>query len=422
MKNNQVIFDGFFTPAECEEFLNKYSSDFKPMDVLGDDKDHRVAQGKWIFGENDMFVERYKLLVCALTGIPISHQEAPHLVMYDVGGKYDAHHDFFHPNTDYYEGHTKVGGQRVVSTLLYLNDNFTGGETAFPKRDIVVKPKTGRILAWRNITLSNELDYNSLHTGKPVISGKKFVLIIWTRERDLKANNNVKAVEENKKVAEFNHTPLVHTQPTNNNDYNKLPSEFDMNTENKPTTDTDKPNAPTLRELTKNVHEEAENTAFMRLFAAGALTEKEYAHYLTQMVLIYTALEGKLKGTPIMDALPGIERLSNMRKDLKYYTEKVGVMPLSYSTLEYYNKILRIDNVSELFAHYYVRVGGDLFGGQMLKKCVTGANSWYDFDPALVTQLKMNLRKLAVPDLADFANNAYYYNITILDDIIGKKL
>ena len=421
MKNNQVIFDGFFTPDECEEFLSRYSNDFKPMDVLGNDKDHRVAQGKWIFDENDMFVERYKLLVCALTGIPISHQEAPHLVMYDVGGKYDAHHDFFHPNTDYYEGHTKVGGQRVVSTLLYLNDNFTGGETAFPKRDIIVKPKTGRILAWRNITLNSELDYNSLHAGKPVISGKKFVLIIWTRERDLKTN---KIVEKptTQSIVEFNHTPLVNTIATSNNDYNKLPSEFDMNTQNKPTTNAEQPTAPTLRELTKDAHEQAENTAFMRLFAAGLLTEKEYAHYLTQMVLIYTALESKLKGSVLMKALQGIERVPNMRKDLAYYTEKVGVLPISCITMDYYNRIVKMKNDSELFAHYYVRVGGDLFGGQMLKKLVKGANSWYDFDETRSAELKMNLRKLAIPDLARAADDAYWENIMILDDIVTTKL
>jgi prolyl 4-hydroxylase len=420
MKNNTVVFDDFFSADECSEFLARHTGDFKHMDVLGNEKEHRVAHGKWIFDENDIFVERFKLLVCALTGIPITHQEAPHLVKYDVGGKYDAHHDFFHPNTDYYEGHTKVGGQRVVSSLLYLNEDFLGGETEFPKREKIVTPKTGRILSWRNVKLNDELDYDSLHAGKPVISGTKYILIIWTRERDLK-NNNAMTEQQPKSVVNFDHTPIKQdSKPAE--DFSKLNGQFDIQAsaivqnDSRAKNETEKISQSTLRDLTANEHARAENTPFMRLFAANLITPDEYTHYLTQMVLIYTALEGKLMNSEIMKALPGIERTPNMRKDLAYYTSKYGVKPLNPVAVSYYNDILKM-NIGEVFAHYYVRAAGDLFGGQMLKKLVHGANSWYDFGENEAV-LRQRLRSFAVPELAPDVKRAYERNIELLNSII----
>ena len=46
----------------------------------------------------------------------------------------------------------------------------------------------------------------------------------------------------------------------------------------------------TLRELTAQSHAKAENTHFMRLFMAKAITEEEYMEYITQLSVIYTAL------------------------------------------------------------------------------------------------------------------------------------
>lgn len=176
---------------------------------------------------------------------------------------------------------------------------------------------------------------------------------------------------------------------------------------------------PTLRELTKKYHDAAESTMFMRLFAAKAITEIEYAKYLTQMVLVYTALETKLAQIPeFADIFKGGWRLSNMRRDLAKFTENVGAQSICSSTVDYYNEILQLKDSSELFAHYYVRIAGDLFGGQMLKKLVPGAASWYDFDDATSNSLRISLRNLAQPSLADDVAAAYTWNISILVELL----
>ena len=176
-----------------------------------------------------------------------------------------------------------------------------------------------------------------------------------------------------------------------------------------------------LRELTKEHHDAAESTMFMRLFAAKAITEVEYAKYLTQMVLVYTALETKLAQIPeFADIFKGGWRLSNMRQDLAKFTENVGAQSICLSAVDYYNEILQMKDANELFAHYYVRIAGDLFGGQMLKKLVPGAASWYDFDDDVSNSLRISLRNLARPALSPWVAVAYDWNILILKDLIKE--
>src|SRR4029077_19939128 len=38
--------------------------------------------------------------------------------------------------------------QRDYTALVYLNDNFTGGELVFPDRDVVITPKPGLLVAF----------------------------------------------------------------------------------------------------------------------------------------------------------------------------------------------------------------------------------------------------------------------------------
>jgi len=75
----------------------------------------------------------------------------------------------------------KRGGQRAKSALVYLNDDFTGGETEFPKINIRVSPQKGKLVLWDNTFEDGNPDHDSLHAGLPVISGTKYIAVIWIR-------------------------------------------------------------------------------------------------------------------------------------------------------------------------------------------------------------------------------------------------
>ena len=177
------IIDYQITQNECQELIDMGSENLTNASTLGAViENYRVAENTWIYSKTEL-TGKIKKLISDKTGLPTEHQEQIHVVKYNVGGEYKTHHDFFHPNTDYYDDTMKSGGQRVYSCLFYLNDGFEGGETEFPIKKIKVTPKTGRLLIWSNINPDGKLDDESLHAGLPVISGTKWIAIIWVREK-----------------------------------------------------------------------------------------------------------------------------------------------------------------------------------------------------------------------------------------------
>jgi len=72
----------------------------------------------------------------------------------------------FKPHTDTHRGNA----ERAFTVILYLNDDFLGGETAFPGLDYHCRPAPRRVLVF----LPTEL-----HAGLPVSRGEKVVLVFW---------------------------------------------------------------------------------------------------------------------------------------------------------------------------------------------------------------------------------------------------
>jgi prolyl 4-hydroxylase len=121
-------------------------------------------------------------MISSMINIPIENMEGTHVVKYQIGGEYKGHHDFFHPGEGYYENEIKRGGQRTKTALVYLNDDFTGGETEFPNISRMIKPLKGKLVIWDNMNDAGQLNYDSFHAGLPVISGVKYIAVIWIRE------------------------------------------------------------------------------------------------------------------------------------------------------------------------------------------------------------------------------------------------
>jgi prolyl 4-hydroxylase len=175
-------FKNVLSVDDCNELIQMSKDKLFSTNVLGEQiKDYRTAEGMWITEKTEL-TDKIKNIVSEKTNLPIENQEQIHIVKYNIGGEYKVHHDFLHPNTDYFESQTKRGGQRRYSCLFYLNDNFLGGETDFPKIEYKVNPKIGKLVVWKNLNDDLTLNYNSLHAGLPVLSGEKWICIVWVRE------------------------------------------------------------------------------------------------------------------------------------------------------------------------------------------------------------------------------------------------
>jgi hypothetical protein len=63
---------------------------------------------------------------------------------------------------------------RRISTVYYLNDNYTGGEINFPRFNITFKPKANQMIVFPSSYVYN-------HSVSPVIDGTRYAVVSWLR-------------------------------------------------------------------------------------------------------------------------------------------------------------------------------------------------------------------------------------------------
>jgi prolyl 4-hydroxylase len=105
------------------------------------------------------------------------------ILHYGPTGEYRPHFDYFPPDQPGSAVHTARGGQRVATLVIYLNDVPGGGETIFPEAGLSVAAKQGGAVYFRYMNGQRQLDPLTLHGGAPVITGEKWIMTKWMRER-----------------------------------------------------------------------------------------------------------------------------------------------------------------------------------------------------------------------------------------------
>ena len=177
------VHQDFITDEEREYILEKAQSDFEDSIILGGtDTNIRKSKTAWL-SRNDPVVKPIIERVCKLSGVPHENAEKLQVVKYQPNGFYNEHHDAAcDPGKTSYE-FEQNGGQRKVTMLIYLSDEFEGGSTRFPKLDMELKPdKNSGILFYPLQKKGDKCHPKALHAGLPVISGEKYIANVWLRE------------------------------------------------------------------------------------------------------------------------------------------------------------------------------------------------------------------------------------------------
>lgn len=117
--------------------------------------------------------QMYLLMLSALTSYssryqvpPLFSDEGYNLLKYSGGQEYKEHSD----------GSSASG--RCVSAILYLNEDFEGGELEFPRFNVKIKPKPGMLVLFPS-------NYAYSHIAHPVTSGTKYAIVTWVRDREV---------------------------------------------------------------------------------------------------------------------------------------------------------------------------------------------------------------------------------------------
>lgn len=134
--------------------------------------------------DTDLVLQVTHARIAAMIDQPIAQQEPTNILHYAPGQEYRPHFDFIDPGVAHFARELQTVGQRTTTVLIYLNDDYDGGATAFPRLDWSFKGKAGDALAFWNLT-DGRPDPRTLHAGTPTTNGVKWLFSKWVRDRAL---------------------------------------------------------------------------------------------------------------------------------------------------------------------------------------------------------------------------------------------
>lgn len=120
----------------------------------------------------DLVVQAINRTIARASGTEAGWGEPLTILRYQPSQQYRPHHD---------AGGRESGGKlRHWTALIWLNDDFEGGETHFPELKLKVRGGVGDLLLFRNV-VDGKRDERMLHAGLPVTSGVKWMASRWIR-------------------------------------------------------------------------------------------------------------------------------------------------------------------------------------------------------------------------------------------------
>ena len=184
--NEYYLFeiDNILSSEECDDLIkytkNKTLSESTIFNNYGNiiNNKTRISKTTWFeLNENDI-ISKCSNIAKKITNKTDNNLEKIQLVYYPVGGYFKSHYDA----TKNTKMNTYVTS-REYTLLIYLNDVEEGGETVFPKLNLEIKPKKGKGIFFRTLDKNDEIIPESLHGGKPVIKGEKWICNNWIHNK-----------------------------------------------------------------------------------------------------------------------------------------------------------------------------------------------------------------------------------------------
>ena len=177
------LVPNFLTPQECQYLMSYAKPLLKRSHVMGNQTNEiqtiRTSSQTWMSPSDPVAQQIYRR-ASALTGIPLSKMENLQIARYFPTQEYKAHHDACCANNKNCRETNKKLGLRNRTLLMYLNEDFTEGETEFPRYKCKITPKTGLGLLFHPLNKTETQCHPfALHGGLPVASGEKWIATIW---------------------------------------------------------------------------------------------------------------------------------------------------------------------------------------------------------------------------------------------------
>ena len=169
-----VVIENFLSENERIHIKQKAKSKLQVSTV---DKNRRVdeqirkSETAWLSTE-DPIVRSVVERCISRTDRPIENCEQLQVLRYKEGGHYNPHQDVFYQDKN----------KRLYTFIIALNDEYEGGETAFPYLNEKYKLNAGDALFFHTLDNYGLDTSDALHGGQPVKSGEKWVCNLWVHK------------------------------------------------------------------------------------------------------------------------------------------------------------------------------------------------------------------------------------------------
>ena len=173
-------FSNLFTADECAYLAEAADPMFEPAPtvdertgklIMNPVRTSDTAVFPWI--AEDPAVHALNRRIAAASGTDVRQGEPLQVLRYTPGQEYKPHIDAI-PGFD---------NQRILTMLVYLNEDFDGGETHFLKCDLTVRGRAGDAILFENVDADGRPNSDAVHAGLPVTRGVKILASRWIRER-----------------------------------------------------------------------------------------------------------------------------------------------------------------------------------------------------------------------------------------------
>lgn len=176
----------FLTSEECDSIIELSKDKLFPSRVYTDESDvhdtkSRISSQCWLTDDNHPIIEKISQKVYDYTGTHGNHQEQLQVVNYNKGGFFTPHYDACDGNVEFCKRMNDSHGPRLLTFLIYLNDEYTGGGTTFPHINKTVTPEKGKAVLFYNVDKNGHIINQAFHGGNPVEHGNKWIANKWIR-------------------------------------------------------------------------------------------------------------------------------------------------------------------------------------------------------------------------------------------------
>ncbi len=183
------VLENFVSPAVCRWLIEQVSGRLARATIYDKATGGTTEDGRRTNSQCDLDIETGGLLtfvirarIAAVTGRPDAAMEVPKVLHYRPGETFAEHFDYLNPDEPAFAHELATRGQRTETFLIYLNDDYTGGETHFPELDLSHAGATGDALLFSNVDAQGQPDEATRHAGMPPTSREKWLFSQWIRE------------------------------------------------------------------------------------------------------------------------------------------------------------------------------------------------------------------------------------------------